>query len=360
VFAAMDEGMPPLRGIFHAAGVLDNDTLARLDWERFEAVMAPKTVGTIHLHELCEGRDLDYFVLFSSVAAVLGSPGQGNYAAGNAFQDAFAHYRRGLGLPAISINWGPWRDVGMAAQAESEVRRQWAAMGIGSIPTSMGIGAFDLLLRSERANAGVLPIEWGKLLRLFPPDRKPPLLDEVAVTARIGMEPTKEWLEFVERLREAPATERKSMMLDHLMSMAVEVLELDSPLNIDPRAPLNELGFDSLMAVDLANQLGSAAGVPLSATLLFDHPTLDSLSGYILEHVVDFEGRNKGAERAREAVAPAPPEASAIAPQPDIAVAAAEGTATTEELLDSIREMTDEEVESRFDESLARQEQERV
>ena len=354
VFARIDDEMPPLRGIFHAAGVLDNDTLAHLDWERFQAVEAPKTVGTLHLHALSEGLDLDHFVLFSSVAALLGSPGQANYAAGNAFQDAFAHHRRAMGLPALSINWGPWSEVGMAAHTESEVRRQWTAMGIGSISPSMGIGVLDFLLHGDAPNIGALPIEWAKLLRLFPVDRKPPLLDELAVDVRIGMAPSKEWLEFVERLRAAPAAERKGMVLAHLVAMAVDVLELDSSLDIDPKAPLNELGFDSLMAVDLANQLGSAAGISLSATLLFDYPTLDALSGYLLENVVDLEGRKPDGKRAATegATTPAPEPVPAPVSAGDPAAAAAAGD-TAEALIGSLQEMTDEEVEALFNESVS-------
>src|SRR5258708_11587520 len=117
VLAGIDESMPPLRGIIHAAGVLDDGLLLNLDRERLAAVMAPKVEGAWNLHALTLNRPLDFFVLFSSVASALGSPGQGSYAAANAFLDALSQHRRTLGLPSLTINWGPWAAVGMAAQA---------------------------------------------------------------------------------------------------------------------------------------------------------------------------------------------------------------------------------------------------
>src|SRR6185295_15249043 len=113
--AEVDETMPPLRGVIHAAGVLDDGTVLHLDRNRLDAVMAPKVAGAWNLHALTAGRTLDFFVLFSSVTSLLGSPGQANYAAGNAFLDALAAYRRARGLTALAIDWGPWSEVGLAA-----------------------------------------------------------------------------------------------------------------------------------------------------------------------------------------------------------------------------------------------------
>src|SRR5690606_30530681 len=111
-----EQTMPPLRGVIHSAGVLDDGALLQQSWSRFRTVMAPKVVGSWHLHQLTRHLPLDFFVLFSSGAAVLGSPGQSNHAAANAFMDALAHCRRAQGLPAVSINWGPWAEVGAAAR----------------------------------------------------------------------------------------------------------------------------------------------------------------------------------------------------------------------------------------------------
>src|SRR5207253_3246325 len=116
--AEIDQSMPPLRGVVHAAGVLDDGILMHLDRERFESVMSPKLAGAWNLHRLTLDKALDFFILFSSSAALLGAPGQGSYAAANAFLDALAHYRRRLGLKALSINWGNWLEVGLAAKRE--------------------------------------------------------------------------------------------------------------------------------------------------------------------------------------------------------------------------------------------------
>ena len=116
LFSQFGHSLPPLRGIVHSAGTLDDGVLAQQTWERFEKVMAPKVDGAWHLHTLSQDQPLDFFVLFSSAVSMLGSAGQANHVAACAFEDALAHYRHDLGLPALSINWGPWSDIGAATQ----------------------------------------------------------------------------------------------------------------------------------------------------------------------------------------------------------------------------------------------------
>jgi hypothetical protein len=132
--------MPPLRGIFHAAGVLDDGLMLNLDEERFQKVLEPKMLGAWNLHALTQTTPLDFFVLFSSAASLLGSPGQSNYAAANAFLDALAHHRQALNLPALSINWGPWAMVGLAATQANRGDRL-AMLGIESLSPAQGIEA---------------------------------------------------------------------------------------------------------------------------------------------------------------------------------------------------------------------------
>src|SRR5262249_52802229 len=131
--------LPPLRGVLHAAGSVDDGLLVEQDLERFERVMAPKVLGTWHLHTLTRNSPIDFFVMFSSGAALLGSPGQSNYAAANSFMDALAFRRTAEGRHALSINWGSWADVGMAAAVSEQHRRRWAEQGLRMIRPTDGV-----------------------------------------------------------------------------------------------------------------------------------------------------------------------------------------------------------------------------
>ncbi len=164
LLAQVAQEMPPLRGVFHLAGTLDDGILREQSRERFDRVMAAKVHGAWNLHELTRDLSppLDLFVLFSSAAAILGSPGQGNYASANAFLDALAHHRRGLGLPALSVNWGSWDEVGMAARLKESEGQRWSAAGIGWIGVDQGLATLERLILEDRVQAAVLPIDWPK------------------------------------------------------------------------------------------------------------------------------------------------------------------------------------------------------
>src|SRR5439155_20356171 len=177
VLADIDLDLPPLRGVVHAAGVLDDGIALQLTRQRLRNVLAPKVLGGWNLHAQTAGRRLDFFVLFSSAAALLGSPGQANYAAANAFLDALAHYRRGRNLPAISVNWGPWEDVGMAARGGRDSRL--AAAGMGSIPVAAGLELFGRLLSGKATQVGVLPVDWSQWQQFLPDDRPPAYLADL-------------------------------------------------------------------------------------------------------------------------------------------------------------------------------------
>ena len=166
----------PLRGIIHAAGVLDDGMLRQQTWSRFQQVMAPKVAGAWNLHLLTRGRELDFFVCFSSAAALLGSPGQGNYAAANAFLDGLAQGPR-AGLPALSINWGPWEGIGMAARLDDRNRARLAEAGLENIDVPTGVRILAKLLNGEGPQVAVLPVDWS---RFTLGGRKPPLWRNLA------------------------------------------------------------------------------------------------------------------------------------------------------------------------------------
>jgi short-subunit dehydrogenase/acyl carrier protein len=322
--------MPPLKGIMHAAGVLDDGVLLQQDWSRFQRVMAPKVRGALHLEEMTRGMDLDWMVIFSSVASLWGSPGQGNYAAANAALDAIAHARRQTGLPALAINWGPWSEVGMAARMELGASRHWwEVVGIGMIPPTQGMTVLEMLLNENTTQVAVMPMDWSKLLAQLPRGTAPPLVKELLQSQQKALEPSKEWLEFVQLLTEAPPAERVDLLVKHIQDEAGRVLGLDPDSRLDPYLPLNELGFDSLMAVELANQLTAATGIALPVTLLFDYPTLHAISGYIVQNVLGMDvgdpPDSESGDQKRSA-------------QPDLA----------ESLLRSIGQLTDDEVAERI------------
>lgn len=162
--------MPALKGVIHAAGLLDDGSLLNLDTGRMKNVMAPKVEGAWNLHQATAALDLDFFVLFSSAVSVLGSPGQGNYAAASAYLDAMAHYRRQLGLPAISINWGPWAEVGLAAEATEKLQGQNASTQhlVKVIDIDQGLETLELLLEEPTPQVAVLPFDLKHLLDLYP------------------------------------------------------------------------------------------------------------------------------------------------------------------------------------------------
>ncbi|MCC5610266.1 beta-ketoacyl reductase [Nostoc sp. CHAB 5834] len=270
--------MPSLRGIIHAAGVLQDGMLLGQTTESFSKVMAPKVAGAWNLHTLTQDLELDFFVCFSSVSALLGSPGQGNYAAANAFMDALAHHRRALGLPAVSINWGPWRDAGMADALSSREQARWAEQGISTIGLEPGLQILQDILTQDVAQVGVLPVDWAKFLGQLPPNLEFPFLEvfasqvEPAQTAKS---------QFLEQLEAASVKEKRSLLLTHVRSLIAKVLDLKSPEEIDIYQGFTDLGMDSLMAVELKNRLQTSLECSISASLVFDYPTVATLVDYL-------------------------------------------------------------------------------
>jgi len=276
--------LPPVRGVLHAAGVLEDAPLSQHDRGGLERVMAPKVTGAWNLHRLTEQRELDFFVVFSSAAAVLGSPGQGNYAAANAFLDGLAHYRRARGLPAVSVNWGPWEGLGMTAAVEAPVVKRWNAWGVRSIALEEGIRAMEQILRSNMTQAAMIPGSWSRQLRGGVAAVNLPLLADLAgangeshAQAKTSAGPP----ELAGQLAQASPARRREILMDYIRTRLARILGLDASTTLDPRQPLNELGVDSLMALEMTNVLGDALGTHLPATLVYEYPTLEALTDYL-------------------------------------------------------------------------------
>ncbi|MGQ4807051.1 hypothetical protein NKDENANG_00389 [Candidatus Entotheonellaceae bacterium PAL068K] len=278
----------PLRGVIHAAGVLDDGSLLQQDWARFVKVLAPKVWGAWNLHTLTQEISLDFFILFSSIASLLGNRGQANHAAANTFLDAFAHYRRAQHLPALSINWGAWSEVGAAAEMVRRERQRMEAQGQGVISPERGIEVLAYLLQQEVAQAGVLPIDWTQFHHA--PEAASPFLAECTVQpATNSSYAVEQQVGFSEQLAQAGPAERRDLLMHHLRAVAANVLGLSSPHQIDPRLGLMALGLDSLMAVEFRNHLVHNLEHRLPSTLIFDHPTLDALADYLGHEVFGRE-----------------------------------------------------------------------
>ncbi|MFY0568048.1 beta-ketoacyl reductase [Archangium lansingense] len=283
--------LAPLRGVVHAAGVLDDGVLLQQDWERFTRVLAPKVDGAWHLHELTQGGELDFFVLFSSAATLLGSPGQGSYAAANAFLDALAHHRRALGLPALSINWGPWAEVGMAAQLAS----RFQAQGIEAFSPDVALGAFGRALGHGQPQVTLMRVHWPRYLEQFPRGAAPTLLAELGGRPEAGSEAgERSSPELRRRLETAEPRQRLSLLMEHVQGEAVRVLGLDASSPLEPRQRLFEVGMDSLMALELRNRLQNTVGASLPSTLVFDYPTAEALASYLHDEVLGLRQQPGG------------------------------------------------------------------
>lgn len=280
----------PLRGIVHAAGVLDDGVLALQDMARFGRVLAPKVAGAWNLHLLTQGMPLDFCVYYSSVSSVIGTAGQGNYAAANSFLDALAHHRQAQGLRTLSLNWGPWAGDGMAANS-AEAQKSFNSVGIELIEAEEGMAVLDEFMHRGPAQLVPFHIEWQKMLGQLPPGVDLPLLREL-VTA--SPEPAKAASgpssvdEFLAQLKQTPADNRFPLVCDLVKIQVVRVLGLGESAQIDMQQPLHDLGLDSLMAVELCNALGKTVGQTLPATLVFDYPTTLALAKYLAQDILNL------------------------------------------------------------------------
>ena len=333
-----------LRGVFHAAGVLDDGPIEGQTWARAERVLHAKVRGATLLDRMTRGHDLDAFVMFSSVASILGTPGQASYAAANAYLDALATSRRAQGLPAISVAWGPWRGEGMAARTRSQDR--WQALGVQPIAPRAAFALLGALLaraaaagaqsdsaaKDEASTAAwvVFPVRDRQALRRFLP-ACPLWNGELASGA--APEASASHGELRRKLALLPAAARQPAVQDFVLAEVWRQLGESGVARLDPQRPLSESGFDSLMAVRLRDVLQTALDVTLSATASFDHPTPAALARHLVDRL-GFEDLATAtlAQAARVTAALEPAQPSTALSSEAVGPPAAELTADVDEM----------------------------
>ena len=288
--------LPPVRGVIHSAGVLDDATVENQTVEKFERVFSSKVDGAWHLHAAAEelGLPLDFFVLFSSISSLMGSPGQSNYASANAALDGLAHYRRGRGLPALSVQWGPWASAGMATEKDTVKRLE--GQGISGITNEVGVSALSSLMSQEGGIglAAVLPVSWSKFAARSG-GRLPPFFSRVARSDVSAGGASSGAMGAAELLRSIPAAGRLRVPAQ--------------PGAGDSQGGVGQRGVGRRRAVDgvgagLAGSGGAAEHAVVSterdaavATLFLDYPTVNGVAAYLLEEIMPSQGGRGGIQR---------------------------------------------------------------
>ncbi|MFI2385776.1 SDR family NAD(P)-dependent oxidoreductase [Micromonospora sediminicola] len=271
----------PLAGVVHAAGTLDDAVVTALTPERVDAVLRPKADAAWHLHDLTRHLDLPMFVLFSSIAGPLGAPGQGNYAAANAFLDGLAHRRRAAGLAATSLAWGPWAEAGgMTRDLGAAGRDRLTRQGIVALTTDRALALLDASRRGRRPLLLPVHLDLATLRTRVGRDQLPAPLHGLAGGPARRVAAAGGGLR--DRLAGASAEDRARLVAELVAGQVADVLGYASAAAVGPERSFTELGFDSLTAVDLRNRLTIRTGLALPATLVFDHPTPAALTGHLL------------------------------------------------------------------------------
>jgi acyl carrier protein len=287
----LQSSMPPVRGVIHAAGVLDDGLLQDQSWERFVKVMSPKVQGGWNLHRLTQDSELDFFVCFSSVAAMLGSVAQSNYAAANAFLDGLCEYRNSLGLPGVSLNWGPWSEVGMAADLSQALQTRLAQIGLKFIQPEQGLQVLEQQL-GARGQLGVMAFDWDVFRRrlsareteffaaVLPPEAPERMKSsqQQQLAADLQQRLT---ADFQQRLATADEAERIDILRQTLQEEVARLLGLPAAEKTNPQTGFFELGMDSLMAMELRTRLTQLLCMDLPSTLIFDFPNIEKLEQYL-------------------------------------------------------------------------------
>ncbi|ADO72607.1 type I polyketide synthase [Stigmatella aurantiaca] len=269
--------LPPIRGVVHSAAVIDDGLLIQMTPERFARVFAAKVFGGWNLHHVLQGVELDFFVLFSSASSLIGSSGQANYVAANAFLDGLAHLRRSAGLPGLSLNWGAWAEIGVAAEAQ--LQRRMEQLGFGVIPPADGLQLFEQAL-GLGGQLGILPVDWAMLGRRGSSPLFEAFIEKAAPAESGGIR---------RKLEPLSAEGQRAALRAHVGELVNGVLGRPPAEALDPNQGFFALGMDSLMSVELRNVLQRSLGASLPATVAFDNPNVNELVNYLAAEVLGLK-----------------------------------------------------------------------
>jgi polyketide synthase 12 len=289
----------PLSGVVHAAGVLDDAVVTSLTPERVDVVLRAKVDAAWNLHELTRELDVSAFVMFSSMAGLVGSSGQANYAAANSFLDGLASHRRAHGLPAISLGWGLWDQASaMTGGLDAADLARFSRDGIVAMSSDQALELMDTALIIDEPFMSPAHIDLAALRVKFDAGTLPPMFVDLinAPTRRQvddSLAAAKSKSALLQRLEGLPEDEQHAVLLDLVRSNVATVLGNSSPQTIDPDRAFQELGFDSLTAVEMRNRLKTATGLALSPTLIFDYPNSAALAGYMHRELVATSDQHK-------------------------------------------------------------------
>ncbi|HRI84532.1 MAG TPA: SDR family NAD(P)-dependent oxidoreductase [Ignavibacteria bacterium] len=280
IFKEINSCKYPVKGIIHSAGLLDDGILLNQTSGKFLNVFSPKVNGAWNLHELTKESELDFFIMYSSVASLFGSSGQANHSAANAFLDSLSFYRKSRGLPALSINWGVWSEVGSAADKGADKTEK--IQGLGLIDPKRGIRALESIIGTERSQIGIFPMDWVKFTGKY----------KNSFTKYFGVSESKQTIEtdimsgdnFIERLEAANDEEQTELLINYFKEVISNIMGLDTS-DLDNEQPLNTLGLDSLMAIELKNKVNMELGVDLNLVRYMEETGIIHLAAELKEQL---------------------------------------------------------------------------
>jgi acyl transferase domain-containing protein/acyl carrier protein len=289
LFAQINKAMPPLLGIIHAAGVPGYQTIEEMDLSVLESTLRAKVLGTWVLHQLTQEMKLDFFVSFSSIASVWGSKGQAHYAAANHFLDVLAHYRQGMGLPALSINWGPWAGSGMAS---SEIQQLLTQIGVKALQPQQMLTAFKILLGANCPQITLADVDWTQFKVIYEARIQGLLLENIHIN-HINIEQTtkfqsKEPSKILQKLERTSESERQNILIVYLQKEVAKILGKEASYMPEAQQGFFDMGMDSLMATELKSLLEKSFDTTLPGTLILEYPNIKSLADYISTKVLNW------------------------------------------------------------------------